>query len=61
MKLQFKREHCHQKLGVELIFSREPELLDTAGPLALARDILTASDEPYFVLNSDVICEPSRV
>ena len=26
-----------------------------AGPLALARDLL-AGDEPFFVLNSDVIC-----
>ena len=27
-----------------------------AGPLALARDILTADNEPFFVLNSDIIC-----
>jgi mannose-1-phosphate guanylyltransferase len=45
------------KLGVELIFSHENEPLGTAGPLALAKDILCASDEPFFVLNSDVICE----
>lgn len=46
-----------EKLGVELIFSHETEPLGTAGPLALAKDILLKSDEPFFVLNSDVICE----
>lgn len=30
--------------------------LGTAGPLALAKDLLVG-DEPFFVLNSDVICE----
>ena len=29
----------------------------TAGPLALAKDILASNDEPFFVLNSDVICD----
>ena len=28
-----------------------------AGPLALARDHLTVDDEPFFVLNSDVVCD----
>ena len=28
-----------------------------AGPLGLARDILGADNDPFFVLNSDVICE----
>lgn len=45
------------KLGVTLTFSHETEPLGTAGPLALARDLLSASPEPFFVLNSDVICE----
>ena len=32
--------------------------MGTAGPLALARDILDdGSGDPFFVLNSDVICE----
>lgn len=32
--------------------------MGTAGPLALAREILDdGSGEPFFVLNSDVICE----
>ncbi|XP_055294811.1 mannose-1-phosphate guanyltransferase beta [Sitodiplosis mosellana] len=55
MEQQLKEES--QKLGVELIFSHETEPLGTAGPLALARDLLTSSDEPFFVLNSDVICD----
>ncbi|KAL9888814.1 GDP-mannose pyrophosphorylase B isoform 2-T2 [Glossina fuscipes fuscipes] len=46
-----------EKLGVELIFSHETEPLGTAGPLALAKNILNASSEPFFVLNSDVICD----
>lgn len=37
--------------------SHEKEPLGTAGPLALARDLLTADHEPFFVLNSDIICE----
>lgn len=28
----------------------------TAGPLALAREVLAKDDSPFFVLNSDVIC-----
>lgn len=45
------------KLGVKLMFSHETEPLGTAGPLALSRDILSSSPEPFFVLNSDVICD----
>lgn len=45
------------KLGVNLLFSHETEPLGTAGPLALAKDILMKSSEPFFVLNSDVICD----
>lgn len=29
----------------------------SAGPLALARDHLTVDEEPFFVLNSDVVCD----
>lgn len=46
-----------EKLGITLTFSHETEPLGTAGPLALAKDILASSDEPFFVLNSDVICD----
>ncbi len=45
-----------QRLGISIVFSHEDEPLGTAGPLAKARDILGGSQEPFFVLNSDVIC-----
>lgn len=31
--------------------------MGTAGPLALARNYLSEDSEPFFVLNSDIICE----
>lgn len=55
MESELKRET--EKLGVELIFSHESEPLGTAGPLALAKEILSQSTEPFFVLNSDIICD----
>ncbi|XP_017483600.1 PREDICTED: mannose-1-phosphate guanyltransferase beta [Rhagoletis zephyria] len=55
MEQELKQEA--EKLGVNLIFSHETEPLGTAGPLALAKDILCSSDEPFYVLNSDVICD----
>ncbi|CAD2219108.1 mannose-1-phosphate guanylyltransferase [Angomonas deanei] len=45
-----------EKLGVKFVFSLEEEPMGTAGPLALARDILMQDDKPFFVLNSDVTC-----
>ncbi|EPS66224.1 hypothetical protein M569_08552 [Genlisea aurea] len=46
------------KLGIKITCSQETEPLGTAGPLALARDkLLDSSNEPFFVLNSDVISE----
>ncbi|KAK1320421.1 Mannose-1-phosphate guanylyltransferase 1 [Acorus calamus] len=46
------------KLGIKITCSQETEPLGTAGPLALARDkLIDGSDEPFFVLNSDVISE----
>jgi len=44
-----------KKLGVKITYSREKEPLGTAGPLALARDLLN-DGQPFFVLNADVIC-----
>jgi len=44
-----------KKLGVKISYSRETTPLGTAGPLALARDLLN-DGKPFFVLNSDVIC-----
>jgi len=45
------------KLGITISYSEETEPLGTAGPLALARERLESDGEPFFVLNSDVICE----
>ncbi|KAI9101389.1 nucleotide-diphospho-sugar transferase [Phlyctochytrium arcticum] len=42
---------------VNITFSIESEPLGTAGPLALAREVLARDSEPFFVLNSDVICD----
>lgn len=46
-----------EEYGVNITFSVETEPLGTAGPLKLAEDILKKDDSPFFVLNSDVICE----
>ncbi|GET88652.1 mannose-1-phosphate guanyltransferase [Leishmania tarentolae] len=54
MKAQM--DEWSRKLGVTFVFSVEEEPLGTAGPLALARDILMQDDKPFFVLNSDVTC-----
>lgn len=45
------------KFNIKITFSIESEPLGTAGPLKLAEDILGKDDSPFFVLNSDVICE----
>jgi len=44
-----------KKLGIKITYSHETTPLGTAGPLALAKDLLN-DGEPFFVLNSDVIC-----
>ncbi|PNG99257.1 Mannose-1-phosphate guanylyltransferase 1, partial [Tetrabaena socialis] len=47
-----------EKMGVKIVCSQEKEPMGTAGPLALARDILDDGEgTPFFVLNSDVICD----
>ncbi|BGP72619.1 mannose-1-phosphate guanyltransferase [Rhodotorula toruloides] len=45
-----------EKYNITITFSVENEPLGTAGPLALARDVLGKDDAPFFVLNSDVTC-----
>jgi mannose-1-phosphate guanylyltransferase len=52
-----KMKKYEEELGVKITFSVETEPLGTAGPLALAREILAKDDEPFFVLNSDIICD----
>ncbi|MEA3194097.1 MAG: N-acetyl-alpha-D-muramate 1-phosphate uridylyltransferase [Betaproteobacteria bacterium] len=41
--------------GVRIAFSREPQPLETAGGMAMARTLLGA--EPFLVVNGDVYCE----
>jgi mannose-1-phosphate guanylyltransferase len=42
--------------GIKITLSQEQEPLGTAGPLALAKDLLN-DGEPFFVMNCDVACE----
>lgn len=43
------------KLGVKIVCSQEKEPMGTAGPLALARELLDdGSGQPFFVLNRSV-------
>ena len=48
-------EEWSKRLGIKISCSQETEPMGTAGPIALAREILS-DGEPFFVLNSDVIC-----
>eukprot|EP00890_Picochlorum_soloecismus_P001752 jgi/Picsp_1/2578/NSC_00809-R1_gdp-mannose pyrophosphorylase len=55
--MEFLKE-WEKKLDIKITCSQEPEPMGTAGPLALAREVLDTGDNtPFFVLNSDVICE----
>ncbi|CAF1064507.1 unnamed protein product [Adineta ricciae] len=55
--LQREMEVEAKRLNIKISLSQETEPLGTAGPLALARDHLQGDNDPFFVLNSDVICE----
>ncbi|KAL8828926.1 MAG: hypothetical protein Q9170_006385, partial [Blastenia crenularia] len=46
-----------EKYNVNIEFSVETEPLGTAGPLKLAEKTLAKDSSPFFVLNSDVICD----
>jgi mannose-1-phosphate guanylyltransferase len=46
-----------EKYGISITFSVETEPLGTAGPLKLAEKVLKKDDSPFFVLNSDIICD----
>jgi NDP-sugar pyrophosphorylase family protein len=46
-----------EEFNIKIHFSIESEPLGTAGPLKLAEKILGKDNSPFFVLNSDVICE----
>ncbi|CAH8504838.1 unnamed protein product [Heterobilharzia americana] len=46
-----------KKIGTKITFSYETEAMGTAGPIAVAKDILLDDEGPFFVLNSDIMCE----
>jgi mannose-1-phosphate guanylyltransferase len=50
---------AEKKYGIRIIFSQEDVPMGTAGPLALpdAYNALTADNAPFFMFNSDVICD----
>ncbi|KAL3853469.1 hypothetical protein ACJMK2_017005 [Sinanodonta woodiana] len=56
-QMEKELKNVEEKLGVKISISLESEPLGTAGPLALASKYLTVDNDPFFVLNSDVICE----
>ncbi|XP_072136826.1 mannose-1-phosphate guanylyltransferase catalytic subunit beta isoform X1 [Mobula birostris] len=55
--LEKEMKEQEQRLNIRISMSHEKEPLGTAGPLALARELFADSTEPFFVLNSDVICD----
>jgi len=46
-----------EKYSIKITFSIEDTPLGTAGPIRLASEILLTDPEPFFVFNSDVICD----
>lgn len=43
------------KLGMRIVYSLENKPLGTGGPVKKAENLLNSDDEPFFVLNGDVI------
>lgn len=53
------KENLHgygEQLGIQISYSFEETPMGTAGPLSLLRQKLEEDGDPFFVLNSDVIC-----
>lgn len=47
-----------ESLNMDILFTEEDEPLGTAGPMVLSKDTLDdGKNSPFFVLNSDVICD----
>lgn len=56
--LEKEMSHEAALMNIRITMSQEVEPLGTAGPLALASKYFAETpEEPFFVLNSDVICE----
>ncbi|KAI5180198.1 mannose-1-phosphate guanylyltransferase [Nematocida sp. AWRm80] len=49
-------EGYDKELGIRVTYSIEESPMGTAGPLSLLRESLEKEEDPFFVLNSDVIC-----
>lgn len=43
------------RFGINILYSRENKPLGTAGPVKKAENLLNSDDDPFFVLNGDVI------
>ena len=54
--LDFTRR-VEKEYGVSVVCSQEDVPMGTAGPIYLAREHLLADSEPFFMFNSDVICD----
>jgi len=54
--LEKEMKEQEERLGIKISLSHETVPLGTAGPIALAKESLTKDSEPFFVLNSDIIC-----
>ena len=48
---------CPTNTPVHTYLTIRPPFLHAAGPLGLARKLLEADSAPFFVLNSDIICD----
>lgn len=56
-QLEEAQNYLEEKYDISVHISQEIEPLGTAGPLAICREILLTDDEPFFMLNSDIICD----
>ena len=54
--LDFTRR-CEKEYGVSIVCSQEDVPMGTAGPIYLAREHLLSDSSPFFMFNSDVICD----
>jgi len=57
--LESEIRQFESQLGIKISISMEVEPLGTAGPLALAKELILegGKNQPFFVLNSDVVCD----
>uniref|UniRef100_A0A146KV30 Mannose-1-phosphate guanyltransferase n=1 Tax=Lygus hesperus TaxID=30085 RepID=A0A146KV30_LYGHE len=58
-QLEQAKQGLEEKYNITVHISQEAVPLGTAGPLSLCADILLSDPEPFFMLNSDIICEIS--